>query len=141
MQKYILVTILCFLSQPLYADVVYNCAEPQGYSMSSVNNQKMVKDGFTGVYPKVFLGEKTLKIVWGDTKTLGGNAEDWIFTPHITHNDQESISGVSQDAGAHGVIHNLYTFDKVRKYLYFTRTRVMSILPFSSASVFVTKCK
>lgn len=141
MKRCLLIVFLCLLSQSASADVVYDCTEPQGYSMGSINNQKMVSDGFTGVYPKVFLGENTLKIIWGDTKKGGGKNENWIFTPIVVHNDEESISGMTQDVGGYGAIHNLYTFDKKRKYLYFSRTRVMSVMSFSGVSAFVTKCR
>jgi hypothetical protein len=135
--RFILCLLLLVFPMSTIAEV-FRCGEPKGVAMWSRENHKVIPDGFTGVQPVVIIENKEMTIVWGDSKTSGGEEKVWKAV--VFYRSPESISGVALDSGDAGSAAMLYTVDVKRGFLYLSSHKDSRLLDASAVSTFVSRC-
>ena len=116
---------------------VYRFGEPSGVAMWSAENHKPSPDGFSGVKPVVIIEGKEMTVLWGNSKSAGG--QDITWKANVIHHDNNSISAVCVDPSMDDSAVMLYTIDLKRGFLYMSSHKDSTFLDGSMASSFVAK--
>ena len=126
--------VLAALSSPCMAQV-YRFGEPAGVAMFSKEKHKPSPDGFKGVKPVVIIEKDEMTIVWGNSKSAGGEENAWKAV--IVNRTENTVSALGMDTGTFGSAVMLYTIDTKRGFLYMSSHKENSLLNGSSAQTFV----
>lgn len=126
--------VLAALSSPCVAQV-YRFGEPAGVALYSQYKHKPEPDRFTGVKPVVIIEKDEMTIVWGDSKSAGGEEKAWKAA--IFNRTENTVSAIGVDIVTSGSAVMLYTIDTKRGFLYMSSHKENSLLNGSSAQTFV----
>ena len=126
--------VLAALSSPGMAQV-YRFGEPAGVGLYSQHKHKPEPDRYTGVKPVVIIEKDAMTIVWGDSRSAGGEERAWKAV--IVNRTENTVSGVVMDNQTFGSAVMLYTIDTKRGFLYMSSHKETTLLNGSSAQTFV----
>ncbi len=130
------ILILISLSSPAMAQTL-RFGEPKGTAMWSMENHKPSPDGYSGVKPVVTLGNKEMKVVWGDSRK--GDGEDITWRAKIVSRTARSVSAIATEVSDSGSAVMLFSIDLKRGFLYLTIHKETSVMNGSAVNSFVAK--
>lgn len=128
--------VLAALSSPCMAQV-YRFGEPAGVAQYSQRKHKPETDRYTGVKPVVIIEKDAMTVVWGDSKSAGGEEKVWKAV--IVNRTENTVSAVGMDIQTFGSAVMLYTIDTKRGFLYMSSHKETTLLNGSSAQSFVAE--